>query len=758
MRRLDLVRFRRSTAAFAAAGLFALAAAAGAQTTAIGLSTVKSQRFGNENLLGFYTPQGGDLFGWALATGDFNGDGADDLATGIRLDNGIVGSDIQDSGTVIVRYGILGSGLAANLASTVLRQTANPDPAEVGDQYGYALASCDFNGDGFDDLAVGVPYENYGGEYDAGAVQIHYGSPSGIHTSGDAFFTESTAGIPGDVEEGDLFAKSLACGDFNGDDRDDLVVGVPWESIDGAEAAGMVVVIPGSPNGLDHAAAIELDQNSLGIGGGPEWPDNFGWAVAAGDFDGDLFDDLAIGVPGEDSDEGQLEVVFGGPSGLTAAGSLFWSESFLGGTSEEGDFMGGALAAADFDGDGRDDLAIGIPGEDTGSAPYAGQVAVLYGSPGGFDLPSTRFFDQNNVLGAGTSETEDFFGHSLAAADFDRDGRADLAIGHREEYVSGPDDGAATVLMGSPAGLTAARHRGIAAGYDGFAGDPLQHQKDFSYALATGDFDGDGHGDLVLSAPYENVGGLADVGTETVLYGALFADGVENGNTTLWSQTVSSPYTTTFNNLQVTTGAKLGPTSSKAGIRVNLFSPTLQRPAASTYVRVGPEAGFNNERTLNGTFFIDPQGLTMSPNPGVNVFSMMTFKDGVGTGSKTRLTFELNRNDSVGGWAILANSFNETANALQFAGGAGFTTNNPGDPNTHNNRIDWSWRAGNPGHLTVWHTRFVNGVPGTRQLLFDVDLPGTANAVINHAFAGMVSGQDSGTSGSFFLDELSFRR
>jgi len=148
----------------------------------------------------------------------------------------------------------------------------------------------------------------------------------------------------------------------------------------------------------------------------------------------------------------------------------------------------------------------------------------------------------------------------------------------------------------------------------------------------------------------------------------------------------------------------------------------------------------------------------MSPNPGVNVFSMMTFKDGVGTGSKTRLTFELNRNDSVGGWAILANSFNETANALQFAGGAGFTTNNPGDPNTHNNRIDWSWRAGNPGHLTVWHTRFVNGVPGTRQQLFDVDLPGTANAVINHAFAGMVSGQDSGTSGSFFLDELSFRR
>jgi hypothetical protein len=42
-------------------------------------------------------------------------------------------------------------------------------------------------------------------------------------------------------------------------------------------------------------------------------------------------------------------------------------------------------------------------------------------------------------------------------------------------------------------------------------------------------FDGDGHGDLVLGAPYENVAGIADVGTGTGLYGALFADGAESG-------------------------------------------------------------------------------------------------------------------------------------------------------------------------------------------------------------------------------------
>src|SRR5688572_10869944 len=89
-----------------------LASSARAQVPAVGLSTVGAQRFGNENLLGFYTPQAGDQFAWSLATGDFNGDGADDLASGMPDDDGLADSPIADSGSVIVRYGIPGQGLA----------------------------------------------------------------------------------------------------------------------------------------------------------------------------------------------------------------------------------------------------------------------------------------------------------------------------------------------------------------------------------------------------------------------------------------------------------------------------------------------------------------------------------------------------------------------------------------------------------------------------------------------------------------------
>ena len=759
-------RLRRA-AALATAGLFGLAGAAAAQPSNVGLSTVRAQRFGNDNLSGIFVPAATDLFAYSLAAGDFNGDGADDLATGMPYDNGPTSTLVTDSGSVVVRYSVPGAGLTTNPSQVYLRQQANPPEAD--DRFGWALAACDFNADAFDDLVVGVPYEDYGSSDDAGIVHVFYGSTGGVKQSSDKFFAESTAGVPGDVESHDTFGASLACADFDADGFDDLAVGVPREAWGEKPpfcydpslcpvAEGMVVIVPGSAAGLDFARSFNLDQDVEGMNGGAESSDNFGASLAVGDFDDDGFADLAIGVPGEDDGEGQLQVVFGSPSGLTAAGNLFWSETFIGGLSETDDRFSETLAGGDFDGDGFDDLAVGIPWENLGTANNAGQVDVLYGAFDGFNRSRTQFWAEDAVFGGGTSEANDAFGYAMASGDFDQDGFTDLAIAHPAESVGGGQDGAVTVLMGSAGGLSAARRRQIVEGVDGFAGDPAQHGEYFGFALASGDFDADGHADLAVGAPWENDFGIADVGAEAVLYGALFADGAESGNTNLWSQTASSPYTN-FNNLQVTAAAKLGASSSRLGLQLNLFSPTLQRPGAATYVRAGgPETGFHDERALAGTFFVDPQSLTMSPTPGKNVFSLVTFTDGIGAGSRTRLTLDLNRNDSVGGWALLATYFDDTAQVMRFAGGAGFALLN--NANDRNNRIDFEWTGGALGHLTVWNTRYLNGAPDSngRQLLFSVDLPGMQNAVVNHVFAGMVAGQDTGTYGALYLDELSFRR
>jgi len=106
-------------------------------------------------------------------------------------------------------------------------------------------------------------------------------------------------GIRGGSEEGDQFGCALASGDFNGDNAADLAVGVPYEDVRTTSNAGLVNVLYGSHDGLSAVGNQFWNQGSPGIAGSPEAYDRFGRALAAGDFNGDGFDDLAIGVPGE---------------------------------------------------------------------------------------------------------------------------------------------------------------------------------------------------------------------------------------------------------------------------------------------------------------------------------------------------------------------------------------------------------------------------------------------------------------------------
>jgi hypothetical protein len=118
-------------------------------------------------------------------------------------------------------------------------------------------------------------------------------------------------------------------------------------------------------------------------------PQALGATSARADFNGDGRSDLAVGVGQEDlgavADAGAVNVIYGSAAGLTATGNQFWSQESPGivGGAEMGDNLGTAVAAGDFNGDGKADLGIGAPGESIRTVSGAGAVNVLYGSASG---------------------------------------------------------------------------------------------------------------------------------------------------------------------------------------------------------------------------------------------------------------------------------------------------------------------------------------------------------------------------------------
>ena len=142
----------------------------------------------------------------------------------------------------------------------------------------------------------------------------------GLFAFGNQIWRQDSGGIAGQAEAGDNFGEALVAGDFNNDGFEDLAIGVPFESLGGKQDAGEVNVIYGGPDGLAAPGNQIWNQDSNGIVGRAEVDDFFGFALVAGDFNDDGLEDLAIGVPGEDTDAGAVNVIYGGPAGLAAPG------------------------------------------------------------------------------------------------------------------------------------------------------------------------------------------------------------------------------------------------------------------------------------------------------------------------------------------------------------------------------------------------------------------------------------------------------
>lgn len=421
--------------------------------------------------------------------------------------------------------------------------------AAASDLFGRTLASGDFNGDGALDLAIGAFGEAVDSIPTAGAVNVLYGSPAGLTAVDNQIWHQNVPDVEDAAEGGDGFGKSVAAGDFNGDGRDDLAVGVPGEAIDGVASAGAVNVLYGSPAGLTAAGDQIWHQNVADVEGTAGAGDSFGWAVAAGDFNGDGEDDLAVGVPLEAiasiASAGAVNVLYGSASGLTAAGDQIWHQDVpdLEGAAATNDAFGWAVAAGDFNGDGQDDLAAGVPRDVITGIAGAGAVNVLYGSPAGLTAAGNQIWHQDIADVDGAAETGDNFGTSVASGDFNGDGDDDLAAGAPFEAVgSVVAAGAVNVLYGSAAGLAAANdqiwHQDV-PDVEGAAEGP-DH---FGFSAGSGDFNGNGEDDLAIGAPGEAFGGVPREGAVNVLYGS--STGLTAAGDQIWHQGVAGVEGTT---------------------------------------------------------------------------------------------------------------------------------------------------------------------------------------------------------------------
>jgi hypothetical protein len=387
----------------------------------------------------------------------------------------------------------------------------------------------DFNGDGFNDLAIGVPYEDVGAVVDAGAVNVVYGSANGLVATGSSLWHQDSTGVAGAAETGDHFGASTAAGDFDGDGITDLAIGAPDESTGSVLDEGTVQVLRGTRSGLVAWRSWSI----LGVTGSSRTGDlcdcRFGAALAVGDYNGDGKADLAIGMPAKDLeyvnllaspfpktgiDAGAVAVLFGSTTGLAALGATIVAE----GNDDSGAYQrneipdtlslsnerfGAALVAGDHDGNGRDDLAIGAPGEE--------KVTVVFGSAGGIATaePATySWYLDDSTTDPRQRSSE--FGSALAMGDLDADGRKELFVGAPFSDEGDAVDAGSVYELHS-GGLVRRYTQRTLAGVAAETGDR------FGASLAVGDFDRNGRADLAIGAPNEDIGSTADAGVVSVL-------------------------------------------------------------------------------------------------------------------------------------------------------------------------------------------------------------------------------------------------
>jgi hypothetical protein len=307
-------------------------------------------------------------------------------------------------------------------------------------------------------------------------------------------------------------------GDVNGDGYGDFVVGL--RSYDAGETnEGRVLVYHGGPDGPATSPAWMAD-------GGQVFAFLGSSATSAGDVNGDGYSDLLVGAPSWDGtfqNEGKVALWLGGPGGLATEPA--WERE---GGQANATFGTSVAFAGDVDGDGFPDLLVGARGWD-GAEPDAGRAFLFAGGAGGpADTALWTFDGDQPDAGLGLSVS--------TAGDVDGDGYSDVLVGAFRQDGVAPDEGAAFLFRGGPAGPSGVPDWSVLGG---------QASAELGGAVApAGDVNGDGYADVLVGVRrWDGVAGL-DAGRALLFLGdasglaALpdwIADGEESNALFGWS-------------------------------------------------------------------------------------------------------------------------------------------------------------------------------------------------------------------------------
>jgi len=206
-----------------------------------------------------------DFFGYAIAIGDVNGDKIKDAI--ITAPHSRVGN-ASSAGQAFVFLG----GANFDTSSDFTLQDPNPNPNFLV-RLGVSIVAGDINGDNIDDLMIASfgkgPRTTTGEE-----ILIYFGA-SPFNTSIDAMLVNPSP------ESGKRFAPALACGDLNGDNVKDVVMGISGISVNGIKGAGKAFIVYGdSPFNTVIDSTLQ-DPN-------PEFQARFGGSVAIADPKADI--------------------------------------------------------------------------------------------------------------------------------------------------------------------------------------------------------------------------------------------------------------------------------------------------------------------------------------------------------------------------------------------------------------------------------------------------------------------------------------